>query len=93
MASKKARIDEDMTTVTGEIDYRVVFSAAQVPAGRVGFGIGEEEVAIAFGAPFNRAAHPTDDEIDIAWRAKVLEAPKMWDALKFRLASLEAHKG
>lgn len=93
MANKKARTDEDMTPVTGEIDYRVVFSAAQVPAGRVGFGIGEEEVAIEFGAPFNRAAHPTDGEIDIAWRAKLLESPKMWDALKFRLASLEAHKG
>ena len=49
MASKRARIDEDKTPASGEIDYRVVFSAAQVPAGRAGFGIGEEDVAIEFG--------------------------------------------
>ena len=92
MASKRARIDEDKTPVSGEIDYRVVFSAAQVPAGRAGFGIGEEDVAIEFGASFNRVAHPSDGEIDLAWQAKLRESPKMWDALKFRLASLEVHK-
>ena len=68
------------------------FSAAQVPAGRAGFGIGEEDVAIEFGASFNRVAHPSDGEIDLAWQAKLRESPKMWDALKFRLASLEVHK-
>ena len=92
MASKRARIDEDKTPVSGEIDYRVVFSAAQVPAGRAGFGIGEEDVAIEFGASFNRVAHPSDGEIDLAWQAKLRESPKMWDALKFRLASLEVRK-
>ena len=64
MASKRARIDEDKTPVSGEIDYRVVFSAAQVPAGRAGFGIGEEDVAIEFGASAEDIArtchaHPT----------------------------------
>ena len=34
----------------------------------------------------DRAPHPSDDAIEVAWKLQLRDTPRLWDASKFRLA-------
>ena len=58
------------------------------PPSRPPLGVGTERSVRRSLPPsqHDRAPHPSDDAIEVAWQLQLRDTPRLWDASKFRLA-------